>query len=131
MDQLRLLLNLSGRAVGNLEEALAMPFSGVVRDASIQRFKYSFEVVWKLLKGHLDRRHGIMCNSPKNCFREALELGLLAQEEVESCLVMTDDRNLTAHTYIEAVAEQIYRRLPKYLVVMKKLIDGITAQVTI
>jgi len=108
-----------------------MPFSGVVRDASIQRFKYSFEVVWKLLKGHLDRRHGIMCNSPKNCFREALELGLLAQEEVESCLVMTDDRNLTAHTYIEAVAEQIYRRLPKYLVVMKKLIDGITAQVTI
>ena len=131
MDQLRLLLNLSGRAVGNLEEALAMPFSGVVRDASIQRFKYSFEVVWKLLKGHLDRRHGIMCNSPKNCFREALGLGLLAQEEVESCLVMTDDRNLTAHTYIEAVAEQIYRRLPKYLVVMKKLIDGITAQVTI
>jgi hypothetical protein len=56
---------------------------------------------------------------------------LAAQEEVEACLVMTDDRNLTAYTYIEAVAEQIYRRLPKYLVVMKKLIDGITAQVTI
>ena len=108
-----------------------MPFSLVVRDASIQRFEYSFEVVWKLLKVHLDRRHGIVCNSPKNCFREAMQVGLLAQEEVESCLVMTDDRNLTAHTYIEAVAEQIYLRLPKYLMVMKKLIDGITPQVTI
>ena len=106
-----------------------MPFSVIVRDASIQRFEYCFEVVWKLLKVHLNRRHGLVCNSPKHCFREALQVGLLTLEEVETCLLMTDDRNLTAHTYIEAIAENIYRRLPEYLCVMKKLIDGIAAQV--
>ena len=129
MDQLRLRLESSRRAVGTLEEALAAPFSVIVRDASVQRFEYSFEVVWKVLKVHLDRRHGMVCSSPKQCFREAMKVGLLTLEEVESCLVMTDDRNLTAHTYIEAVAEKIYGRLAEYLQVMKKLIDRMAAQI--
>ncbi len=34
---------------------------------------------------------------------------------------MTDDRNLTSHTYIEAIAEAIYRKLPSYLEVMNRL----------
>lgn len=50
-------------------------------------------------------------------------------QEAETCLIMTDDRNLTSHTYIEAVADAIYGKLPSYLDVMNSLLGKIQAQV--
>jgi len=118
------------RAVSTLDQALHMPFSVIVRDASIQRFEYSFESSWKLLKAYLDEQEGIVCNSPKRCFREALKAELLTVRETETCLKMTDDRNLTSHTYLEPVAEAIYSKLPAYLEVMKRLVDSIQNRMT-
>ena len=102
-----------------------MSFTVIVRDASIQRFEYTFESVWKVLKEYLDALEGVVCNSPKQCFREALKAGLLTVEETELCLAMTDDRNLTSHTYIEAVAASIYRKLSEYHEVMSRLLTAI------
>ena len=113
------------RAISTLDQVLQMPFTVIVRDASIQRFEYSFESLWKLLKAYLDQHEGIICNSPKRCFREALKAGLLSVQEAETCLIMTDDRNLTSHTHIEAVAEAIYGKLPSYLEVMNRLLANI------
>lgn len=127
MEELKERLCSCQRALATLDEAVNMPFSVIVRDASIQRFEYSFESLWKLLKAYLARHEGILCNSPKRCFREALQVGLLSVEETEMCLVMTDDRNLTSHTYIEAVAEGIYRKLPSHLTVMHTLLANIQA----
>ncbi len=117
------------RAVSTLDEVLQMEISIIVRDASIQRFEYSFESLWKLLKAYLDQYEGIVCNSPKRCFREALKVGLLSVQEAETCLVMTDDRNLTSHTYIEAVAEAIYGKIPSYLDVMNSLLANIQVHI--
>jgi len=117
------------RAVSTLDEVLQMEISIIVRDASIQRFEYSFESLWKLLKAYLDQYEGIVCNSPKRCFREALKVGLLSVQEAETCLVMTDDRNLTSHTYIEAVAEAIYGKIPSYLDVMNSLLANIQVRI--
>ena len=41
--------------------------------------------------------------------------GLLSAAETERALAMTDDRNLTAHTYNEGLAEAIFKRLPRHL----------------
>lgn len=136
MEKLTERLHSCQRALATLDEAVNMSFSVIVRDASIQRFEYSFESLWKLLKAHLEQHEGILCNSPKGCFREALQVGLLSVEETETCLVMTDDRNLTlrrgsgqaSHTYIEAVAEAIYRKLPSYLRVMRTLLANVQAR---
>jgi nucleotidyltransferase substrate binding protein (TIGR01987 family) len=128
MEELKERLRSCQRALATLDEAVNMPFSVIVRDASIQRFEYSFESLWKLLKVYLAQHEGILCNSPKRCFREALQAGLLSVEETEACLVMTDDRNLTSHTYIEAVAETIYRKLPSHLAVMRTLLANIQAR---
>ena len=117
------------RAVSTLDEVLQMEISIIIRDASIQRFEYSFESLWKLLKAYLDQYEGIVCNSPKRCFREALKVGLLSVQEAETCLVMTDDRNLTSHTYIEAVAEAIYGKIPSYLDVMNSLLANIQVHI--
>ena len=70
-----------------------------------------------------------MCNSPKGCFREALHVGLLTRAETETCLIMTDDRNLTSHTYLESLAERIYAQLPAYLTVMQSLAKQIAARI--
>ncbi len=70
-------------------------------------------------------REGVVCNSPKQCFREALKTGLLTVDDAELCLEMTDDRNLTAHTYIEAVAASIHRKLSEYRTVMDRLLASI------
>lgn len=112
-----------------MAEALAMSLTVIVRDASIQRFKYTFEGVWKVLKEYLNVLEGVVCNSPKQCFREALKAGLLRVEDTELCLAMTDDRNLTSHTYIEAVATSIYRKLSEYHEVMRRLLATIQARV--
>jgi nucleotidyltransferase substrate binding protein (TIGR01987 family) len=125
VEQLRERLGTAKRALDSMAEALAMPFTVIVRDASIQRFEYTFESVWKVLKEYLDALEGVVCNSPKQCFREALKAGLLTVEETELCLAMTDDRNLTSHTYIEAVAASIYRKLSEYHEVMSRLLTAI------
>lgn len=125
MEQLNERIESCRRALATLDEILSTPFSIIVRDASIQRFKYSFEVLWKLLKAYLKDYEGTVCHSPKQCFREGFRVGLLSLEDVEVCLVMTDDRNLTSHTYIEAIADRIYQKLPAYLAVMKKVMERI------
>jgi nucleotidyltransferase substrate binding protein (TIGR01987 family) len=129
MEKLKERLDSCQRALSTLDEALNMPFSIIVRDGSIQRFEFSFEALWKLLKAYLEQHEGIVCNSPKSCFREALQIGLLSAADTQTCLAMTDDRNLTAHTYIEALAKRIYRRLPAYLTVMQSLMAQIQARV--
>ena len=45
---------LAQRALDSLESILTEPFSVIVRDATIQRFEYSSEAVWKALlyNGH-------------------------------------------------------------------------------
>ena len=121
MEKLKERLQSCEAALTTLDEALHLPFSTIVRDAAIQRFEYSFESTWKLLKGYLEVQEGIICNSPKGCFREALQTELLSREESEICLIMTDDRNLTSHTYLEALAASIFAKLPTYLTVMQSL----------
>lgn len=129
MEKLKERLHSCESALATLDEALHLPFSVIVRDAAIQRFEYSFESTWKLLKGYLEMQEGIICNSPKGCFREALQNGLLSRAETETCLIMTDDRNLTSHTYLESLAERIYAQLPVYLAVMQSLAQQIAARI--
>ncbi len=125
MEKLTSATQSAQRALLTLAEVLQLPVDTIVRDASIQRFEYTFESVWKLLKVYLQSQEGIVCNSPKSCFRHAFRAGLLSMEHTEVCLTMTDDRNLTSHTYIEAIAETIYQKLPVYYQVMRGLLDKI------
>ncbi|HEY3283353.1 MAG TPA: HI0074 family nucleotidyltransferase substrate-binding subunit [Armatimonadota bacterium] len=113
------------RALATLQEILSYETTVVVRDASIQRFEYTFESVWKLLKAYLQEHEGVGAPSPKQAIRAALGVGLLRDTQAEVMLKMTDDRNLTSHTYIEAVAEAIYQRLPRYSDTMSVLVTAI------
>lgn len=102
------------RALHTLGEILQQPFSVIVRDATIQRFEYTFEALWKFLKEYLKEREGIISHSPKACFREIFSLGLINEEETVKFLEMTDRRNDTSYTYKEEVAQIIFSKIPEY-----------------
>jgi uncharacterized protein YutE (UPF0331/DUF86 family) len=72
---------------------------------------------------------GIDQGSPKGVIRSCREIGLLNDKETVQLLKMVDDRNLTVHTYNEALAEEIYINLPKYLSLMSIWIQRIKSKV--
>jgi nucleotidyltransferase substrate binding protein (TIGR01987 family) len=110
------------KALATLKDILREPFTLIVRDATIQRFEYTFEAAWKVLREYLKKREGILANSPKSCFREAFSLGLFSEEEATLSLEMTDRRNDTSHTYREEIAQAIFQQISAYCVLMESLL---------
>ncbi|WP_319506228.1 HI0074 family nucleotidyltransferase substrate-binding subunit [uncultured Methanolobus sp.] len=123
--KLQMKARVAKRALGTLKEIMDEPYSVIIRDAAIQRFEYTFEAIWKLIKEYLIEREGIVCNSPKSCFREAFKMHLINEDESMQALYMTDDRNMTTHTYHEDVAEEIYKELAGYYSLMDRLYSNI------
>jgi nucleotidyltransferase substrate binding protein (TIGR01987 family) len=98
-------------AAARLREAVAEPESSIVRDAVIQRFEFSFELVWKALKLYLERQ-GHECGGPRPTLKKAFADGLIAApEEADVWLQMLEDRNLTSHAYDEVLATRIYQHV--------------------
>jgi len=106
MTKQQLMISPLKRAVTALQDALHQPKNEFTRDATIQRFEYTFELCWKMLKRHLLQETGVAEYSLKNIFREAARQGLLSNEE--HWLSYLEARNLTSHTYNEKTAEAIY-----------------------
>lgn len=88
--------------------------SKLERDAAIQRFEYTVEACWKAAQRYLRIVEGLTVGSPKGAIRASKEVGFLTDDLAIVGLEMVDDRNLTVHTYNEAVAERIYGNLPRY-----------------
>lgn len=103
---LQKLQELATRNVGTLSE--------MDRDAMIKRFEFCFELVWKTAKDYLWEIEGIEAASPKKVIRVCREQALLTTEEAMFALQMTDDRNLTAHTYDEIFAQAMAACIKNY-----------------
>lgn len=107
------------RAVTRLAAALRQPKDEFIRDSSIQRFEFSFELVWKTLKTAVEDR-GLRVYSPKDALRAAFQVGLIDDDPL--WLETVELRNRTTHVYSEAIAEEIYVRLPAVLGLYERLL---------
>ena len=107
------------RAVGKLGAALDQPKTEYIRDSAIQRFEFTFELVWKTLKASLEER-GVQVYSPRDSLRAAFQAGLI--DENPMWLKTVELRNLTRHTYNELIADEIFEALPSVLVLYKALL---------
>lgn len=96
------------RALSRLKEAVAEAESELEIDGAIQRFEFTYELYWKLLKDYLQTQ-GIRCQSPRSCFKEAYRLGLI--EDETAALKMLEDRNETVHLYDEETSRAVYQRI--------------------
>lgn len=101
-------LDMFETALSRLEEALSLAENEVVRDASIQRFEFTFELAWKSMRLWL-RERGIDVRNPRDTLRAAFEQGLI--EDAAEWSDLQEKRNLTSHTYDRELAETVYRYL--------------------
>lgn len=122
-DKLRNLLRLLNTALSRLDLALAQPVNEFVRDSSIQRFEFTFELFWKSLKAYAEES-GLEAFSPRDSIRIAFQLGVI--QESPEWFRMLEDRNLTSHTYNEATADSIYSHLPTYTQLVRQALGNLT-----
>lgn len=125
MAYLKEKLDLLAKALKAWEKVLKEPYSEIVRDAAVQRYEFTFELLWKNVKIFLKNSEGVECNSPKSCFRAVKPILNLSEQEVELCLKMTNDRNLSVHTYSEKLAKALYQRTKAYYEISDKIFKAI------
>ncbi len=111
------------RTIGALQEALFTYQSRttdeslrvLLRDATIQRFEFTFEVAWKTLKRFLEENsiEPIDRLTNRQLFRLGFEQGLL--RDSAAWMLYLGRRNLTSHVYSEAIARQVFEVIPQFL----------------
>ncbi|HEY4527225.1 MAG TPA: HI0074 family nucleotidyltransferase substrate-binding subunit [Candidatus Paceibacterota bacterium] len=109
------------QAVGKLKDGLKEQETELERDGCIQRFEFCVDLMWKTLKSYLAVRHAVICNSPRTCVREALSADVIPEDN-PLWLKMLEMRNLTAHTYKEDVAREIFGQLPAAVALLESLL---------
>lgn len=92
-------------------------------DGVIQRFEFTFELLWKALKIFMQKK-GVEARTPKDVLKEAFRLEWLGKEKV--FLNMLDDRNKTSHIYDQKTSREIFERItrdyvPAIEIVLKNL----------
>ncbi|MFH1233235.1 MAG: HI0074 family nucleotidyltransferase substrate-binding subunit [Patescibacteria group bacterium] len=123
MTKLQNLIQALVKANQRLKEAVKASSTQMNKDATIQRFEFTFELVWKTMQEYI-RDQGIDCKSPRNCIRESARLDLI--DNPEKWFEFLDNRNLIAHTYNEKMANTIYRRALKFPREIEKFLKEIS-----
>ena len=99
------------RALSRLKESLSRDpeKDDIVIDATIQRFEFTYELSWKLMKSYLEYTGLTELSSPRSTIKAAFKEGIITDGEL--WLKMLEDRNRTSHTYDEATALDIYTNM--------------------
>jgi nucleotidyltransferase substrate binding protein (TIGR01987 family) len=95
-------------ALKSLNEGVSRAVDELDKDGVIQRFEFTVELLWKMLKIYLENE-GIICKTPKECLKNAFRIGLIKDDE--DFLDMLEDRNRTSHIYSKEETEEIFERI--------------------
>jgi nucleotidyltransferase substrate binding protein (TIGR01987 family) len=123
-------LNDYKRATSRLKEATEIQIvADIVYDGVIQRFEFTFELSWKLMKMFLEYVGITEVRSPRTTIREAFSYGLI--EDGEQWIDMMVDRNKTSHLYDEEEAKIIYAKVKSdYSHLLSNLYEKMEEEIT-
>jgi nucleotidyltransferase substrate binding protein (TIGR01987 family) len=115
-----------------LDEAQLRPDDSFVRDASIQRFEYTYELCVKSLRRQLEAMSDSPAELDALSYRDVIRLG------AERGLIATEAdwfayrvlRNTTAHVYDPMKAAQVFTKLPMFLLSARNLYNKLMAAST-
>lgn len=110
-------------AFNRLTEAVKLDEKNdIVVDAVIQRFEFTFELGWKLMKSYLEYEGVEDAQTPRSTIRAAFKYNLI--ENGDEWIDMMVDRNKTSHIYDETLALDIYDRIKSHhSTLLEKLIE--------
>lgn len=110
-DELNYSIEKFNKALSKLNIGIKKAKDQLDNDGVIQRFEFTFELLWKTLRLFL-LAEGITTKSPKEALKESFRFGLIKDEEI--FLDMLEDRNQTSHIYSEEITREIVRRIKKF-----------------
>ena len=94
----------------------------VIADSLVQRFEFTYEMMWKYFREYLRTVFGIsVVKSSRIIFKEAHSVGLLNGEELELCENMIMDRNNTSHEYDLHKSRALIQSALGYCSLMQKI----------
>ena len=119
------------RAFSLLREALeeeGQALNQLEREGVIQRFEYTFELTWHLLKDRLEHDGIVLATvTPRQVIRQAFQAKLI--KDGDTWITMLSDRNLMSHTYdfatFDVVIDRIQRR---YLAILEELYERLSLE---
>jgi len=77
----------------------------------IQAFEYTYELAWNVMKDFYESQGETLMQGSRDAIRMAINRGLIAEGEI--WMDMIQSRIATAHTYNQATAKDIIRKLRK------------------
>lgn len=99
------------KAFARLEEALEKDITDdIVVDGIIQRFEFTFEQSWKIMKLYLEDQ-GVLDEAlaPRSTIKAAFKHKMISNGDIWIELML--DRNRTSHMYDESTAYEIVKRI--------------------
>ncbi len=107
------------KALKTLREAISLSsHTQLEKDGVVQRFEYSFELLWKTAKKILEMQ-GLSVDTPKGVFKELGKIGWL--DHVEIWFEFLKARNKTSHQYGEKLADSVFLAAKDFLPLAEEL----------
>lgn len=100
-------LNEATLVVGNMTPN--EPNKNLLEEGLIQRFEFTFELAWNLMKDYCEYSNGISINGSRDSIREAFKLQLI--DDAHIWLDMLTSRILTSHTYNQSMINSLIEKI--------------------
>lgn len=111
-----------GRAIAQLKSGLAHasanPEDDLLRDGAIQRFEYTYELSWKMLKRHLETVAASPDEADAMSFRQLIRSGSergLLRSGLEVWAEFRRARSVTSHVCEREKALEVFALIPAFL----------------
>ncbi len=122
------------KALASLDRAIvraqAAPEDEELRDAVIQRFEYTYEISWKMLKRQVELEHPSPAEVDSLSFadllRESAERGLI--DDVGRWLDFREQRNIASHTCDRGKAVCVYTGAVQFAAEARRLLEKIAGR---
>ena len=115
-------------ALTRLQEALKLEETLIVKDASIQRFEFTFELCWKLMQAVARFKDAETTGSVRDSIRTGTQLGIV--ENSEPWFEFHDARNQASHTYNLEMADEVYQKIKSFPPFVHQLIESVEEALT-
>ncbi|MGB6127909.1 MAG: nucleotidyltransferase substrate binding protein [Psychrilyobacter sp.] len=83
--------------------------SSTIKDGVIQRFEFTLELSWKVMKYFLNSEGLTEAKAPRSTIRTGFNNEII--QDAKLWIDMIEDRNLTTHTNSQSTSEEIYGKI--------------------
>ena len=110
-----------------VELARTRPLSDLEKQGLIQAFEFTHELAWNLMRDYFAYQGNTAITGSRDAVREAFSKGLV--DDGGGWMEMIGSRNLSSHTYNQAVADEIVARiLDSYFALFESFLARMTHQ---